>query len=125
MKTREIPRDAWAAFFDDLSRQYEGRPVTIEILETDLDPEPEVRKLTLRHVAAHEESITIIAEQPPDERLTHTIVAPTSVRLAETEDGVPHAAQIQSARGMMTLIIFRAVPCVMRNNGTLRTFSRL
>lgn len=125
MKTHEIPRHEWTTFFDDLSRQHEGAPVTIEILETTLDPEPEVRKLTLRHVAAHEEHITIAAEQSPDERLTHTIVAPTSVRVAETEDGARYAVQIESANGMMTLLLFRAAPFVMGNQGTLRTYSRL
>lgn len=125
MKTHEIPRNEWTAFFDDLSRQHEGAPITIEILETDLDPEPEVRKLTLRHIATDEDSIVIIAEQSPDEHLRHTITAPTSVRIAETEDGAHHAVQIESANGMMTIIIFRAAPFVMGNNGTLRTYSRL
>lgn len=117
MKTHEIPCPEWGNFFDDLSRRHEGAPVTIEILETDLDPEPEVRKLILQHIAADEERITVVAEQSPDERLMHTIIAPTSVRVAETEDGVRYAVQIESADGMMTLIIFRAAPCEMGNNG--------
>jgi phosphoribosylformylglycinamidine (FGAM) synthase-like amidotransferase family enzyme len=31
MQTQIIPREEWATFFADFSRQHEGRPVTLEV----------------------------------------------------------------------------------------------
>ena len=52
MKTRQIPRNEWAAFFDSFSRQHEGWRATLEIFGPDIGDQIEERELTLEGVTA-------------------------------------------------------------------------
>lgn len=113
MFTREIPREDWTEFFNTLSRQHEGWRVTIEVLDEDLGPEVEARKLPLKGITADvrddgRDTISIIAGEALREHVVHLITEPIHVRLAETEEGAHQAIQIESASRTTTLVIFRS-----------------
>lgn len=110
---REIPRDQWARFFDDLSRRFEGRPVTIEAYQSDTGAQDEVLELPLVGISADRKgtragTIEVIVGTRPDDHLTHTISAPTRVRIQEGPGGAPAALEIGSASGPAALVRFSA-----------------
>ncbi len=111
MPTREIPRDQWVAFFDDVSRLYRGENVSVEALGANIGAQEEVRKLPLGGISAGlkgpgEDTISIILGDTPEEHLTDTVSAPSRVRLEQAEDGTPQVLQIESADGTTRLIRF-------------------
>jgi hypothetical protein len=126
MITREIPRHEWIDFFDSLSLQHEGWLVTLEVLDTDLGPEVEAVKLPLQGITADvsddgADAITITLGQTLEEHLTHIIVKPTMIRIAETEEGGHQALQIESASGTTTIVVFRStIPAVMVDDVAMR-----
>lgn len=113
MATREIPREEWIEFFDGFSRQHEGWLVTVEVLSSELGAQVEARELRLEGITADlkgdgEDTISIMVGETPDDHVTHTITAPSHVRLEQTQEGANEALQIESASGAMTLLRFRS-----------------
>ena len=113
MPTQEIPRDEWSAFFDSFSRQHEGWLATVEVFGDDLGAQVEARELRLEGITAdlkgsNEDAISIMVGETPDDHVTHTITAPSHVRLEQTQEGANEALQIESASGATTLLRFRS-----------------
>jgi hypothetical protein len=116
MPTQEITRDEWATFFDGFSLQHQEWLVTVEALGAEIGAQVEARELPLQGVTADlkgdgKDSISIMVGKSPEEHVTHTINAPTHVRLKKNEEGADEALEIESASGITTLVRFRsAVP---------------
>lgn len=113
MRTREIPRDEWVAFFDGFSRQHEGWLVTIEVLGSELGAQVEARELRLEGITADlkggdEDTISIMVGETPDDHITHVITAPSHVHLEQTQEGANEALQIESGDRVTTLLRFRS-----------------
>jgi hypothetical protein len=110
--TREIPREEWSTFFDAFSRQHEGWLASVEILGMEIGAQEEAHELQLVGITAEskhgEDTISIIIGENPKDHVTHTVVAPTHVRLEQAESGAHQALQIESADGEVTLIRFRS-----------------
>ena len=111
MHTREIPQDQWIPFFNDFSRQHYGEPVTLELLGQEFGNQPEAQDLPLQGITLDTHSpeqfrIEVIAGDTPDAYVTHEIASPTRVQVAQSEDGVDRALQIESADGPVTLVNF-------------------
>ena len=110
MKTREIPRDEWTKFFDNLSRRQEGWQVTLEVLGQDIGDQVEERHMFLAgltaEVADEGDKIEIMMGGKPSSHVTHMITAPIQVDLQQTDLGVDSALQIKSADGTTTLLHF-------------------
>ena len=73
----------------------------------------EVRELPFEGITADlrnadRDSISLMVGRTPDEHMTHTIMAPTHVRLDQTEEGANEALQIESASEATTLVRFRS-----------------
>jgi hypothetical protein len=119
MPTREIPPSEWSAFFDSFSRQHQGWLVTIEVLAFDIGAQVVARELALQGITAEmkdesEGAISIMAGGGPEAHVTHTITAPTQVRLKQSEEGADEALEIESASATITLVRFRsAMPTEM------------
>ena len=110
---REIPRDEWAEFLDSFSRQHEGWLVTVEVLGAEIGAQVEARELPLEGITAElkaggEGVITIILVGGSREHVTHNIPQPTHVRIEQTESGADMTLQIESSRGVTTLVRFRS-----------------
>jgi uncharacterized protein DUF5335 len=113
MKTREIPREQWADFFDEFSRQHEGWLATLELLGAEIGAQKEARDLPFVGISADwkaggRDNVSIILGEKRQDHVTHTIAAPLHVRLEETESGAHQALQIESAGGEQALIRFRS-----------------
>ncbi len=108
MKTREIPREEWISFFDNLSRKQEGWEVTLEVLSPDIGDQIEQRHMLLAGVTAEvadqSDKIEIMMGGKPSGHITHIINAPTQVNLQLTDVGVYTAVQIKAADGTTTLL---------------------
>ena len=113
MPTREIPREEWTAFLDSFSRQHAGWLSTVEVLGSAIGAQIEVREQPLSGISADlkggkRDSISILVGDRSDNHVTHIIHAPSHVRLKETEEGAHEALQIESERGVTTLLRFRS-----------------
>jgi hypothetical protein len=112
MKTREIPRTEWAAFFDSFSLQHEGWRITLEIFGPDIGDQIEERDLALEGVTAEladaGDKIEIMIGAQPDDHITHTISAPVQVSLEQTDGGADVALAVKAADETTTLLRFRS-----------------
>jgi Family of unknown function (DUF5335) len=110
---REIPRDEWVGFLDSFSRQHEGWLVTVEVLALGIGAQVEAQELPLQGITAElkggdEDTISVILGREPAGHVTHSIPAPTHVRIEQTEDGADMTLQIESGDGVTTLVRFRS-----------------
>ena len=111
MKTREIPRDEWRTFFDNLSRRQEGWEVTLEVFGPDIGDQILERHLFLSGITAEVadrvgkgDTIEMMMGGKPSGHVTHTITAPILVELQETDLGLDSALQIKCADGTTSLL---------------------
>jgi len=113
MKTTQIARSEWPAFFDSFTRQHEGWLVTLEVFQPEIGAQVEGRDLALEGVTAElgngdKDKIEIMIGGQPNQHVTHTVLNPVDVSLEHTEDGANHALAIKSADDAMTLLCFRS-----------------
>jgi len=111
MKTREIPRDEWTSFFDNLSRRQEGWEVALEVFGPDIGDQIEERHMFLTGLTAEVadkagkgDKIEIMMGGKPTGHVTHTITGPLSVELQKTDLGLDSALRIESADGITSLL---------------------
>lgn len=109
MLTREIPRNEWVSFFNKFSREYQGRDVTMEVMEKDLGDQIEANKIPLEGIAVDLKSdgrdiISIIMGDNKKAHLCHTITAPTHVHVEENK--YAEALQITTMNGPTILLRF-------------------
>jgi hypothetical protein len=110
---REIPREEWGEFLDSFSRQHEGWLVTVEVLGEEIGAQVEAEGKPLEGITAElkdggVDSIIITVGLTPAEHVTHTITAPTHIRLEQAENGANMALQIESSEGVTTLVRLRS-----------------
>jgi hypothetical protein len=112
MRIKEIVFEQWPPFFDDFTYLHQGERVNIETLSGSLGVTSHVRDLPLVGIVAADpragagEWIEIIAGDSAQTHATHSIPRPAHVHLAEEENGTAVALQIESARGMITIVRF-------------------
>ena len=111
MKTRQIPREEWISFFDDLSKKLEGQSVALEVFGPDIGDQIEERRMFFAGLTADvtdrvgkQDQIEIMLGGNPEAHLTHTITAPTEVDLQQTDLGVASSLQIKAADGTTSLL---------------------
>jgi hypothetical protein len=111
MKTREIPRDEWTRFFDNLSRRQEGWEVELEVFSPDIGDQIEGRHMFLTGISAEVtdkidkgDKIEIMMAGAPSNHVTHMISTPTLVQLQQTDLGIDSALKIKSADGTTSLL---------------------
>ena len=111
MQTIEILPPVWPQACDAFSAAHEGWLISIDVLASDLGAQPQVRDLPLVGIVAElrggDSTITISVVGPSGaEQLTHTVHAPTRVRIERTDEGADVAMQIESAE-QTTIVRFR------------------
>jgi len=110
MRTREISRDEWKPFLDQLSRVHLGQKVRVEILSDGVGVRTEARNLpllgiTTDHDGGNRDLIEVILGDSPDAHLTHAVEEPTWVHAAEDDHGLS-AVSIVAADGSKTVVHF-------------------
>jgi hypothetical protein len=113
MKTKQIPRNEWAEFFDSFSRQHEAWRITLEVFGSEIGDQIEERDLPLAGITAEltdaGDEIEIMMGAKPNDHITHTITAPAEVALEQTDEGADVALAIKAADGTTTLLRFHSV----------------
>lgn len=111
IRTRQIPREEWTKFFDDLSRKLEGQSVALEVFGPNIGDQVEERRMFFAGLAADmtdeagsQGQIEIMLGGNPDAHLTHTITAPIEVDVQQTELGVASVLRIKAADGTTSLL---------------------
>jgi hypothetical protein len=112
--TREIARDEWEAYFEELSDYEDAQFVTVELVSPDLGAQVVARDLALQGISVLEKgsgagSIEISLGDAPGNHVGHTIASPAHVRIEESETGMPLALQIESVDSGTTLVHFRPI----------------
>jgi hypothetical protein len=122
MNTREIAHDQWAPFLNEFSQAHRGERVEVRVMGGELGEQAEASGLPLVGItddfkAADGERIEVMAGEAREQGLgglgnggdahvSHSIIHPIHVRIAEQEDGTPVAVQIESEDGTSTLVRF-------------------
>jgi hypothetical protein len=115
MQTREIPINEWRPFLDQFSQSHLGEKVTVRIIGLEVGDQTEMRDLPLVGITADTkdsggERIDVSAGDTISSQMTHAVIHPSHVRLAEDEQGHAVAMQIESADGPVTLVRFVEQP---------------
>ncbi len=116
MRTKEIVAKEWPPFFTEFTQLHQGEHVNVETLgRGDFGVTSHVRDLPLVGIVAADpkadagEWIEIIAGDSAQNHATHSVPNPAHVRLAEEDNGQTVALQIESGRGLITMIRFERV----------------
>src|SRR5687767_12185111 len=109
MRTRHIPMSDWGPSLDQFSRIHHGQPATVESSAAGLGVQPNVRGLPLLGVTAEPRDpgppeIQIMLGKSPETLVTHVVADPARVHLAEWNDDVSAALQIESTNGTVTRV---------------------
>jgi hypothetical protein len=113
MRTKEISVEQWPLFFNDMTQLHQGERIDVETFGDGEDgPTSHVRALPLAGIITADakggaaEWIEIIAGDSANTHATHSIANPAHVRLAEEDNGQAVAIQIESSRGLITMVRF-------------------
>jgi hypothetical protein len=96
MQTRTIAPDRYKAFFDSLSRIYQGSTATLEFLSEDLGDQAEVEEQPLSGVSYDRSGLELHFLARDGSHLTHRIERPKRVQLEEGDNGLVQALAIES-----------------------------
>jgi hypothetical protein len=113
MKTRQIPREEWTKFFDNLSRRQEGWEVGLEVFSPDIGDQIEGHHMFLAGMSAEVtergDKIGIMMAGTPNNHVTHMISTPISVQLQQTDLGIDSALMIEAGDGITSLLHLRSL----------------
>ena len=106
---RDIAEPDWSAFADQFSRLHKAQPVIVETYSPDRGKQLNARSLSLMGIAVEPDPtggsrIEILLGDSPDAHMAHTLDHPSRLRVAEWNDGVSAALQLESADGQVTLV---------------------
>src|SRR4051812_30286568 len=115
MQTREIPIEQWQPFLDQFSQCHLGEKVTVKIVGRDIGDQTEMRDLPLVGISADTkatggERIDVSAGDNMRSQVTHAVIHPSHIRVAEDDQGHAVAMQIESEDGPVTLVRFIEQP---------------
>jgi hypothetical protein len=113
MKTRQIPREDWTKFFDNMSRRQEGWEVELEVFSPDIGDQIQGHHMFLAGMTAEVtergDKIEIMMAGAPNNHVTHMISTPILVQLQQTELGIDTAVGIKAADGTTSLLHLRSL----------------
>lgn len=93
MPQTELPREAWAAFLDDLSRDHETGLVTVEVRGDGLPQQVAVREQPLIGISYEEKGsgagrVVIMTGEDEDDAASHTVARPVIMTVETIADDV-------------------------------------
>lgn len=123
--TREIRPEVWPAYWEDLSRLYEGWWVTIEELGREFGDQRLADRLPLQGISfeligSEAGAILIQAGDSPSTFMMHHVLRPRSVWVADTQPGAGADLRIEAATGEITLVHLSR-PAALPSPGALGT----
>jgi hypothetical protein len=115
MTTRELRHSQWAGYFDELSRTHRGTRASIETIGKDFGIFSNAINLPFMGITIERGGaergdrsgarvIEVLLGGPSGPHVTHTIPAPSHVRVCEGDDPLAAVIQIEAAEGWTTLV---------------------
>lgn len=110
MALQEIPREQWKAFFEDLSRERESGQVSVERRGDGLPPQDAITQMTLIGISYEDKGsgagrIDIMVGSDTDTNTSHTVSAPTTVKIENRTGGNIDMLLIDGAVGEPTTLV--------------------
>ena len=107
--TREIPRERWQRYFDEVGKHFRGWLVTVDVLGRELGNQRLVGPVPLFGISfeprgSESGDILIEAGDGTDALVIHHVDRPRSVRVAATQLGVREDIEIESDDGTTALL---------------------
>jgi hypothetical protein len=102
--THEIERAKWSHFFDRLSKDHEGKHVSMEAYGPGTNPHREIRSLPLVGITFEpkSDSIEFILGAEADNHISHTVNRPTHVWVRREPSG--NVLDVRSEDGLTFLL---------------------
>lgn len=113
--THQIAREMWPAYLENLTRQYQGWQVSVEVISMEVGDQPMVENQQLWAISwdprGPEAGGVLIETGNPEEGLNeHFARGPVAVREANTLPGYEADVQIETSDGAMTIVRIRRRP---------------
>ena len=110
-QTRELGREEWPPYFDRLSRQYGGLPVSVELTSEYTGIRTMARHvplvgITVEQDGKDEEVIQVVIGDSPDALMTHSVIGPEHVLVSQPVDGVDREIEIRCTNGSRLFLMF-------------------
>ena len=102
MQTREIEKDNWQSFFDQVSRVLQGKLIQIEVDSLELGAQTELDKLSLNGLTYDKKDDAFIVST---EEIEHVIRTPKQIFVADGSEGI-NSLQVRSTDGTEQIISF-------------------
>ncbi len=102
MQTREITRENWQDFFDQVSRALQGKLIQIEVDSLELGAQIEVDKLSLNGLTYDSKDNSFIVST---DEIEHVIRSPQHIFVSDGSDGV-NSLEVRAADGSEQIIRF-------------------
>ena len=102
MQTREISRNEWQHFFDQVSKALQGKMIQIEVDSLELGAQIEVNQLSLNGLTYDKKDDAFIIST---DEIEHVIRSPEHIFIIDGVTGID-SLQVQSADGIKQIINF-------------------
>ncbi len=112
MATQEIPRDQWKDFCDTFSQIHQGWLADVQVTGAGQNRHFEAKGLPFRGVTYEtkgtgKDEVSIFMDQSPKENLTHTIGAPSHIRLQQADNGIDQGIEVDAKDGTKAIVRFQ------------------
>ena len=102
MQTREITKENWQDFFDQVSRALQGKMIQIEVDSLELGAQIEVDRLSLNGLTYDSKDDSFIVST---DEIEHVIRSPQHIHVSDGTDGV-NSLEVRAADGTVQIIRF-------------------
>ncbi len=113
--TKELPRDRWRTYFDDLSHGLATVQATVEIDRPDLGAQVQAEGLVLSGISYDDRDDVLVIGLSPGgatESLEHLVSSPQRIRVESSDSIMPSTIEVEDAQGVQTLVRLQAVPAL-------------
>jgi Family of unknown function (DUF5335) len=110
MEGRSIPANQWNGFVDDFSREHEGEPVTLQLLDQQMGPTDLIENVPLLGISFDQEgscTLELAAGTEEGEYIRHVIGKPKAIRVATDDDDFDAALEIEPDQGPTMLLLLK------------------
>lgn len=111
MAVQLIPRETWVQFFNDFSREYQGKVAAIEVVRSNAQTDVVAQNLPLVGVSADQKDgenlITITVGDDEQNSVTRIIDDPLRVAVDQPRAGITPSLRIESMSEATTLLTLR------------------